>query len=120
MQRVRTEGVEPTDDAPDATGSRSGNVVVVELDNRLRRDWIRRNDIVARLRRAHAGYAGRGDAPVETVVVEEDPLARLGVDLVVLQVRWGKQLEVVEVLTRQHGHPVAGMDGHARHDAVCN
>ena len=111
LHRIGPEGVDTSDHAPvGGPGRRPGlDVAVVELHEGLRRDRLHRNDVVAGLRRAHPSHPRHGDAVGQPVVGEEDPLARLGVDLVFLEIGRSKELEVVEILIRQEGHPVTGM-----------
>ena len=83
------------------------DVAVVELDERLRGDRLGGDEIPAGLCRAHPGHPWHGHAVGEAVVVEEQPLARLREHLVFLEIGWGEELEVVEVLVRQERHPVS-------------
>ena len=111
LQRIGTKDEDAADHAA-TSRSRGLDAGVVKLHDRLGRNRIDRDEIPAAFRLRHARHPGRCDAPVEAIVVEEDPLALLRVHLILLQIWRGKELEIVEVLIRQHRHPVTGMGRH--------
>ena len=109
LEGVGPEEIDPADDV-DIARARRREARVVELDEGLRRDRRRRDQVAAYVRATDLADARRGDRPVEPIVREEHALGGLLVDPVLLQVRRREELEVVEVLIRKERHPVATAD----------
>ncbi len=108
LKRIRPEDVEAADHALSVGGAGGAGCLdagVVERDDGLGGDRLGWNQVPAGCRLSDPDDVRHGDPHVDPVIAEEDPFARLGVDLVALQVGRGEELKVVEALVRQERDP---------------